>query len=788
MPLDKKLARFDDRTDATPEWQPIGADMVVTPQATYAPVRHDAPASAGAGAHAAVPTMDLGFGGVDALATIVGGTTPVQPLRTFYTAADLPKDTYFSLQWHLLNTGQSGGTKGVDLDVVPVWKKGYTGKGVSIGVFDTAMDVKHTDLAANIDMSKKVIAGGYYQDPTILTATDQHATSVAGIIAAANNGSGVVGVAYDAKLTPVDIFGPNQTYSWQALWQQSKFDITNNSWGFTSGFSVSQLDASAQYWVFQGFKTGADTGRGGLGTIETVAAGNYRQNGLTTETNGLTIDRHAVIVGATDDKGFVTYYSNPGASLLVNAPSSGNTSGIVTDDVTGALGYSSGNFTSGFGGTSAATPEVAGVEALILQANARLGWRDVQTILAMTARHTGSAVNDVAHGYEADTWSFNHATTWNGGGLHFSNDYGFGLVDARAAVALAETWSLAVPTAHVSSNEQAATATATGAWDIGHAKTSTIAFNVTAHQSIEEVVIDLVDLKSSAGNHLVVDLVSPTGTVSNLLNKNGGAVSLTAGWELMSREFRGEDSYGTWTLKITDTTATDTGSLTKAVLSAFGSSVADKGVFVFTDEFVQYATPERSKIAYAGGPATIDAAPISGDMVLNLASGTGTIDGKAVTIAAGTTVQTVIGGDGSNTIAGNNAGDRLYGGAGTDVLTGGTGADLLDGRGGTNTLTGGAGADRFALHASAFSTIMDFVTGVDKIVLAGLEFGGSIAKVITTSDFVYGTAKTHVAGGGLVYDTTSANLYWDKDGTSALTQVALVNNHVKLVASDFLLA
>jgi subtilisin family serine protease len=784
--FDKKIGRFGERDDAATPFDTIRPDDEF--------VGHLTPGAAGGGTRAGAapaaesPVFDLGFGSFDALATIVGGTTPVQPLRSFYTAADLPKDTYFGQQWHLLNTGQSGGTKGVDIDVVPVWKMGFTGKGISIGVFDTAMDVKHTDLAANIDMSKKVIAGGYFQDPTLLTASDQHATSVGGIIAAANNGTGVVGVAYDAKLTPVDIFGPNQTYSWQALWQQNKFDVTNNSWGFTAGFAVSQLDASAQYWVLQGFKTGADTGRGGLGTIETVAAGNSRQYGLTTETNGLTVDRHAVVVGATDDKGAVTYYSNAGASLLVNAPSSGNTSGIVTDDVTGALGYSSGNFTAGFGGTSAATPEVAGVEALILQANSRLGWRDVQTILAMTARHTGSAVNDVAHGYESDSWAFNHATTWNGGGLHYSNDYGFGLVDARAAVALAQTWSLAFPTAHVSSNEVAAKASIAGSWDVGHAKTNTLSFNVTTHEAVESVVIDLLDLKSSAGNHLIVDLVSPTGTVSNLLNKNGGAVALTSGWELMSREFLGEDAYGTWTLKITDTASTDTGSLTKATLTAFGAAAADRSVFVFTDEFVQYATPERSKIAYAGGPATIDAAPISGDMVLNLATGVGSIDAKAIAVASGTVVQTVIGGNGNNTISANNSGDKLYGGSGTDVFIGGTGADLLDGRGGSNTLTGGAGTDKFALHTSAFNTIMDFVTGVDKIVLAGLEFGGNIAKGVTSTDFVYGTAKSHVAGGGLVYDTSTANLYWDKDGASTLTQIALINNHVKLAASDFLLA
>ena len=294
------------------------------------------------------------------------------------------------------------------------------------------------------------------------------------------------------------------------------------------------------------------------------------------------------------------------------------------------------------------------------------------------------------------------------------------------------------------------------------------------------MVLDLTDLRSSNGSHLIVDLISPTGTVSHLLDRNGGNVSIGSGWELMSREFRGEDAYGTWTVKITDTTATDFGSLTQATLKAYGSALTDNSVFVFTDEFIQYATPERSKITYAGGPATIDAAPISGDMVLDLLAGAGTIDGKAITIAAGTVVKTVIGGDGNNSVVGNNAGDRL--------LTGGTGADLLDGRGGRNVLKGGAGADSFVLHTGAFNNLVDFVSGLDKIVVSATEFGGSLAKGVTSSSFVLGTAATHVKGGGLVYDTAQALLYWDKDGVGSLTQLAHIVNLAKLAASDFLLS
>ena len=58
----------------------------------------------------------------------------------------------------------------------------------------------------------------------------------------------------------------------------------------------------------------------------------------------------------------------------------------------------------------------------------------------ISARHVGSAVGGGIAGAERYAWGWNGADTWNGGGQHFSNDYGYGLVDALAAVRLAETW------------------------------------------------------------------------------------------------------------------------------------------------------------------------------------------------------------------------------------------------------------------------------------------------------------------------------------------------------------
>lgn len=724
--------------------------------------------------------------------TSPSGTTPIQDFKQFWTTSDLPTDSLFNQQWNLHNTGQSGGTAGVDINILPVWHLGYTGKGVAVGVFDTAMDVNHIDLASNIDMSKTIIApDGSYVDPTQVAASgDEHATSVAGIIAAARNGSDVVGIAYDAKITPVDILTDNTTgssYGWEALWSQNQFDVTNNSWGFSGAFVLSALDSSTQYWVLQGFDIGADTGRNGLGTIENLAATNYRQNGFSTELTGVTVDRHAIVVGATDNHGYVASYSDPGASLLVVAP--GNA--ITTDDITGSLGYSTGDYTSGFSGTSAATPELSGIEADMLQANPDLGWRDVQDILSLTARHTGSAIGGGVTGYESDPWAFNGAHNWNGGGTHFSNDYGFGIVDAFAAVELAKTWDITFPTAHTSTNELLASSSLTGSWDIGHAHVNTMTFSIDQHMSVEDMTLDLTDLTDSAANHLAVDLISPTGTVSHLLADQGGTgASITAGWELMSHEFRGEDAFGTWTVKFVDSTSTDVATMSQMTLTAYGAPIADDSVFIYTDEFSQYYSAARGTLSYSAGPATIDAAPTTGGMNLNLLSGQGTIDQKALTITAGTNVTTVITGDGDSTVTGNNLGDKLVGGLGNDTLVGGTGADHLDGNLGTNALTGGSGADSFGLHTTGLDNITDFLSGTDKLTVAATEFGGNIATSgVTSADFLVGSASnTHVAGGGFVYDTSLSNLYYDATGTGPLQEIAHFTNSAHLTTQDFIVA
>ncbi len=228
-----------------------------------------------------------------------------------------------------------------------------------------------------------------------------------------------------------------------------------------------------------------EDGRDGLGTIHVKAAGNDNRNA---NGDGASTSRATIIVGAYDDDGDASYYSNFGSNLLVSAPSSGGSSnhGIITTDLLGIDdGYniidedgqntSEGDYTNQFGGTSAATPIVTGVIALMLEANPDLGWRDVQNILAYSAREIGSGVGGERLPDETDTWRYNNADNWNGGGLHYSEDYGFGSVDAYNAVRMAEVWGLfAAPQASANETSYSSTATNVALDDL---KTTDIQFH-----------------------------------------------------------------------------------------------------------------------------------------------------------------------------------------------------------------------------------------------------------------------------------------------------------------------
>lgn len=156
-------------------------------------------------------------------------------------------------------------------------------------------------------------------------------------------------------------------------------------------------------------------------------------------------------------------YSSTGSALWVSA--FGGEEGVdepamITTDLTGCdRGYASESdenlvfninaleefpnpgcdFVSDFNGTSSAAPLVSGVVALIKQANPSLNWREVRHILAATARQvdTDFEAIEIETGREGQTFVAEDAWVENAAGYHFHNWYGFGLVDASAAVDMA---------------------------------------------------------------------------------------------------------------------------------------------------------------------------------------------------------------------------------------------------------------------------------------------------------------------------------------------------------------
>jgi len=679
--------------------------------------------------------------------------------------AVIPSDPLFSSQWHLRNTIPGL----LDLNLVDVWND-YTGAGVEVAVIDDSIQRNHFDLDGNYSIAKDWDFTNNDTNASGFNGED-HGTAVAGIIGAeANNGIGGVGVAYGSTIfglqtrlfTNITDAINNASGLLQTAGVNREADIVNMSLGTSSNIF---FDQAVVNWTALNIAidNAVIFGRNGLGTILVKSAGNARENNQDTNASSWNANKHTISVAAVDRDGFVSSYSTHGASVLVSA--FGTPGQVVTTDRLGSEGYDPfSDYTLTFDGTSAAAPMVSGVVALMLEANPNLGWRDVQAILAYSARHVGTSVGLGTNRSEEYAWQFNGAENWNGGGLHFSNDYGFGLVDAKTAVRLAETWGSNFQTsANVTSVFQDflnfSIPISNGNDGIGGTSFSQF---IGSNIDIEHVKVDVNFTRWDDLGDLEIRLISPDGTSSILIDNSGeNNGSPTGGfgsgrWEFYSNQFRGETTIGTWTIQLFDLDSPTVSPITinDIDITFYGQTISNNDNFIFTEEYSNYAGQFGHSTVFNGGSGidTINAAGVDSNTTVNLSLGRGSIDGVGITISG---VEDVISGDGNDLLSGNSSNNNLSGMRGNDVL---------DGYGGFDTLVGGAGNDTFNIFAfdynangAGYATISDFAWQDDTL---NIYTSGT---TITYTDF--GSYTDIYSNGDLIARTLASDFVFSIDAT-----------------------
>lgn len=388
----------------------------------------------------------------------------------------IPNDTLFGNQWHHDNTGQGSGTVDADVDTPFAWSITQGTPDRIIAVIDDGFDLAHPDLSPNLWVNAGEIAGNGIDDdrnsliddvngadtrnddgnPSPAFSDENHGTAVAGVVGArGNNMLGVSGSCPNCSLMFIRhgsaVADDSQAFGYA---QQMGAHVITNSWGYTIGTPTTTS-------VVNAINQAATNGRGGLGCVVLFAMNNINLDDCIGTTPDISSIPNVIAVSASSNQERKVTESAFGNCMDVIAPTHrgyGNgtafsgTLNIATTDRSGTNGYNNfdpfttcpstepapgaGNardYTLCFGGTSSATPVVAGVAGLILSVNNTLNRAQVQQLI----QDTTDKIQDSTGSYATANGFSNPA-----GGVA---SHGWGRINAYEAVRVAAPVNSAVP-------------------------------------------------------------------------------------------------------------------------------------------------------------------------------------------------------------------------------------------------------------------------------------------------------------------------------------------------------
>ena len=391
----------------------------------------------------------------------------------------------------------------IDMNVQQAWLEGATGKGISITILDDGIERTHPDLVANYDPLASFDVNQNDNDPTPrydLVNSNRHGTRCAGEVAAtANNSECAVGIAYEAGIGGVRMLDGDVTDAVEArslALNNNHIHIYSASWGPDDDGKT--VDGPGKL-ATRAFKQGIEEGRNGKGSIFVWASGNGGRDHDNCNCDGYTNSIWTLSVSSATENGLIPWYSEACSSTLATTYSSGSSSErkVVTTDLHHMC-------TSSHTGTSASAPLAAGIIALTLQVNPQLTWRDVQHLTVRCAHVANLKASD---------WAV------NGMGRNYSHSYGYGVMDATCMVRTAKAWSTVPEQKKCALNapKRASNIIIPGK-KVAKSKFEVRQGDCADVNYLEHVQVH-VSLTASKRGDVLIYIVSPSGTRSNLVDK-----------------------------------------------------------------------------------------------------------------------------------------------------------------------------------------------------------------------------------------------------------------------------